>query len=340
MAPGLVGLADSTVELAETVVAVRDERAHLQFVGERERLVVVAVGVLGGISAGGDLPEETQSLSLGGTLTSFARDAQRSLGECDGVTMPIGENVRLTQTHQEERLHNSVPHSLSRTQRVLQQLNALRSSSRERVGVAEEARVLHRMKGQVPLAGHRHAAFEQANGVIEFPPRDVERTETPARKRQAVWVIEYLREVDGLPAENGSFLELSLVKQGPGQIPTGEDGGKSGEPDSFPAPITFERFQNSPQELLGPPIVADPQRGDAEVDVPRHPQRNISQRLGDSPSVLAERKRLPWAARDPEVVAEIDGQLTESPLISNRFGQAFGFAETAENPLELSEGKE
>ena len=76
------------------------------------------------------------------------------------------------------------------------------------------------------------------------------------------------------------------------------------------------------------------------AEVQSKSQRNISQRLGDCLSVLAERKRLPWAARDPEVVAEIDGQLTESPLITDRFGQAFGLAETAENPLELSEGKE
>src|SRR5262249_60267993 len=131
------------------------------------------------------------------------------------------------QTHQEERLHDSVPHRLSRTQGVLQQLDALCSSSRERVGVAEKARVLHRMKAQVPLARHRHAAFEQAGRLVEFSPRDVEGTETPARKRQAVWGIEYLREVHGLPAGDGSFPELSLVEQGPGQIPPSQDGGES-----------------------------------------------------------------------------------------------------------------
>ena len=42
----------------------------------------------------------------------------------------------------------------------------------------------------------------------------------------------------------------------------------------------------------------------------------------------------------PEVVAHMDGQLPESPLIVERPRQAFGFAETAEDPLEFSERKE
>jgi hypothetical protein len=42
----------------------------------------------------------------------------------------------------------------------------------------------------------------------------------------------------------------------------------------------------------------------------------------------------------PEVVAQIDGQLPESPLIVERSRQTLGFAETAEDPLEFSERKE
>jgi hypothetical protein len=39
-------------------------------------------------------------------------------------------------------------------------------------------------------------------------------------------------------------------------------------------------------------------------------------------------------------VAQVDGQLAESPLVPEGLGKAFSFAETTEDPLKLSERKE
>src|SRR5262249_7938163 len=55
---------------------------------------------------------------------------------------------------------------------------------------------------------------------------------------------------------------------------------------------------------------------------------------------LAERERLRQMTGYPEAVAQIDEQLSESPLIAERTHQAFGFAEIAEGPLEFSERNE
>jgi hypothetical protein len=60
----LHALAGSPVEPAEAEVAVGDEGAHPQLLGERERVTVVAVSVLWGIAAGGDLAEETEGPRL------------------------------------------------------------------------------------------------------------------------------------------------------------------------------------------------------------------------------------------------------------------------------------
>jgi hypothetical protein len=69
-------------------------------------------------------------------------------------------------------------------------------------------------------------------------------------------------------------------------------------------------------------------------------ERKIPKRLGNSPGAVAERERFRRMTSHIEVVAQIDGQLAESPLIVERPRQTFGFAETAEDPLEFSERKE
>mgnify|MGYP003296402366 CR=1 FL=1 len=69
------------------------------------------------------------------------------------------------------------------------------------------------------------------------------------------------------------------------------------------------------EEILGLSIVPRPEAGHAEVEIPRHLERNIPKRLGNSLGALAERERFRRMTSYPEVVAQIDGQLPESPLI-------------------------
>ena len=121
---------------------------------------------------------------------------------------------------------------------------------------------------------------------------------------------------------------------------TGDHRRESGEGKAFPAPITFKQLEDSPEKLLGPSIVPRPEAGQAEVEIRRHLERNIPKRLGKSLGVLAEPETFRRVTSHIEVVAHIDGHLAESPLIVERPGQAFGFAETAEDPLEFSERKE
>ena len=72
----------------------------------------------------------------------------------------------------------------------------------------------------------------------------------------------------------------------------------------------------------------------------RHLERSIAERLGKNQGVLAEPERFRRMPSYPEVVAQIDGHLAESPLIVERPGQALGFAEIAVDPLEFAERKE
>ena len=89
----LLALVRVRVELAEAEVAVGDERAHPELLGERERVTVVAVSVRRGIAAGGDLAEEPEGPRLVGALTALAGKGQGPPGEFESVLEPAGEMV-------------------------------------------------------------------------------------------------------------------------------------------------------------------------------------------------------------------------------------------------------
>src|SRR5262249_21235966 len=108
----------------------------------------------------------------------------------------------------------------------------------------------------------------------------------------------------------------------------------------FPAPIAVEQLQGFQEKILGPPVVARVDAGRAQGPISRHLEWNIPKRLGNGLGVLAEREGFRRMTREQEVVAQMDGQLAGSPWIVERPRQAFGFAETAEDPLKFSERNE
>src|SRR5262249_44111445 len=144
--------------------------------------------------------------------------------------------------------------------------------------------------------------------------------------------IERRRETDALPSMDDSFLELSLISQNPWQEKSGHHGGISGLAKPFPAQIAFEPGLYRQEKFLGASIVASAEEGYAEVEIPRHSEWDISKRLGNGVGILSKGNRFRGMTGHPERVAHVDGQLTESSLILERFGQPFGFAETTENP--------
>jgi hypothetical protein len=140
---GLLALVHAPVELAEAEVAVGDEGAHAERLGEREGVTIAAGRVLRGIAVGGDLADEPKGPRLVAALTTFASKGQSSLGACESVLEPVGEEVRFAQMHQENRLDNSESHGFTGAPRVLQQRDALSHPPRERVGITQVAGVEH-----------------------------------------------------------------------------------------------------------------------------------------------------------------------------------------------------
>ena len=154
--------------------------------------------------------------------------------------------------------------------------------------------------------------------MAEFSLGDVQTGERPARASQAVGVIERLSDADAVLAVDDPFIELSTVGEDQIQIEPSHHGRKSGEAKAVSAPIAFEQLQHSQEKILGPSIVARPHAGRAEVEIPRDLELNIWKRLGNSLDVLAKRERFRQMTSLTKVVAHVDEQLAESPLIAKR----------------------
>ena len=175
-------IAHAAAELAEAEVAMGDERTHAARLGQGQRITVVTGSLVPGIATAGDVAEKVEDRRLVAAPAALSGKSQSSPSDCESVLEPVGEDVRLAQTYQEQVL-GSVSHTLIGTQRVLKQGNALASSPRKRVGVAQAPRNLHRMNGQVPLSRHRHPAFEQGDCVAEFSPGDLKAAQEPSTPR-------------------------------------------------------------------------------------------------------------------------------------------------------------
>src|SRR5262249_44042718 len=164
--------------------------------------------------------------------------------------------------------------------------------------------------------------------------------ESPAYKGQTIGVIKCLGEVEALLVVGNPFLELSAVGVSPGQITGDSHGRKPGEAKPLPAQIAFKQPQAFLKTVLGLSIVARPDAGRADVEIPRHLESSISNRLGDGLGALAERERFRRMTSILEAMAQRDGQLPESPLIAKRPRQRLGLAEMAEADLEVAERME
>src|SRR4030095_10414719 len=92
------------VELGEAEVAVGDKRAHAELLGEGERVAVVAVSVLRGIAAGGDLAEETEGPRLVAALTALSGKGEGAVDEYNRLIDPVGEQARFAHVRDDERL--------------------------------------------------------------------------------------------------------------------------------------------------------------------------------------------------------------------------------------------
>src|SRR5262245_66271069 len=89
-------------------MAVGDEGAHPQLLGEGERAAVIVLGVLRGIAASGDVAEEPERPGFVAALSPLAGKGQGSPGEFESVLEPASEGISFAEIREEERMKRYV----------------------------------------------------------------------------------------------------------------------------------------------------------------------------------------------------------------------------------------
>ena len=94
------------IQRAEAPMAVGHERAHAEFVGQGEGLLVVGYGqiALRRIAPCGDLAEEPQRIRLVAQLLVRTGECQRPLGEGVRLLQATGQQMRFSQRETTQRL--------------------------------------------------------------------------------------------------------------------------------------------------------------------------------------------------------------------------------------------
>ena len=92
----LLPLAGAPVELAEAEVAVGDERAHAQLLGQGQGLAIVRLRGVGldAVGMGRDVAEQSQELALHPPFPPLPSRREPVLGDPGGVRQPPVEEVR------------------------------------------------------------------------------------------------------------------------------------------------------------------------------------------------------------------------------------------------------
>ena len=75
----VLGHVEALMELAETHVAVGDQRAHVDLLGKRQRVAVMSLGFAHGAKTGGDVGEQTDGPRLAAALTALLGERPAAL---------------------------------------------------------------------------------------------------------------------------------------------------------------------------------------------------------------------------------------------------------------------
>ena len=102
----LLLLADRGIQRAKAAVAVGLERAHAEFLGQGEGLLVVGFGLLAlrRLALRRNLAEEAQGIRLVAAFLVLTGKRQRALGEGVRLLQAAGQQLRLPQGETTERL--------------------------------------------------------------------------------------------------------------------------------------------------------------------------------------------------------------------------------------------
>ena len=170
MLAGLLALARALVELAETEVAVGDERAQAQFLGQGQSLAIVRVRAidLDAVGMGRDVAEQSQDLALHPPFPPLPSRREPVLGDPGGVRQPS-----IVEVHPAERSDAAGPPHHPRgplgeaTGGVLHEGDRLGAAAGPVVRRTQRPGEVVEQQGHLSRPAEIEAAFQRGHGARE-----------------------------------------------------------------------------------------------------------------------------------------------------------------------------
>jgi hypothetical protein len=160
------------VEPAETEVAVGHERAHVELGGEGHCGSILRRGrrYVGAAMMRGDLAQEMKGPRLVAAFTAPASEQHGAIGAGPGVLDLVGEQIRLAEPLDAQRVVVPNPCGLIGGQGLPQAGDAFLDASQRDVHVPQRSHGDRSLSRDVPLTALSDRALEQTGGVAQFPP--------------------------------------------------------------------------------------------------------------------------------------------------------------------------
>jgi len=330
------------VQRAETVVTVRLQRVHAEFLGQGEGLLIVGLGLLDirRLAPCCDVAEQTQGIRLIATFLALTGECQRTLGEGVRLLQAAGEHVHLPQVDATARL---IAHSFRcdcLLQRLCEQRYGIGDAPGQSIRRAQGLNHYGKQSRNVPDLAKFKGTFEQQDAPVDIPFGEVELADPGIRPNAAEGVIRRLRDPDPFVSSGGAFGERSQLSQGPAQVSTGEHGGQAGHAKALSDQIACEGRHSPPEAVYRPTVVSPIMVDGADIVIRYDLKADIPEGCGESERTLPGLDGMVKVAPTPEVFGHIDGDLPQPPSIVQDLSEGLRLTQADEDPPVLSERHE
>ena len=242
-------LADLGIQRAEAEVAVGQERAHAEFLGQGEGLLVVGFGLrdIGGIGMGMDDAKLVQRLRLVARVLVLPGQVERLARVLPGLLAASRQTTDLAEPCDPAGMTSQRARADIFADRLLQQRAPLREAPLERRGIAQAR---HDLSQPGPVAGgttEGQALLQHPDGVLQVPLGEVQEAEAAVGNDRCGPSAFQRGEAERLLPVAPALGEGPERAQGPRQPRPGLDPSKSvlGVPDSLSAASTFRRSSSA-----------------------------------------------------------------------------------------------
>ena len=263
-------------------------RAHAEFLGQGEGLLVVGLGLLDlrGLAPRRDLTEEAQGIRLVAPFLVLTGKRQRTLGEGVRLLQAASQHLRLPQGETTERLKGYCFHCSGLFHRLREQRHGIGDAPGQGIRRPQGRSYPGEIGWEVRVLTDAHGPFEQGERPGQVALAEGQQTDPPRGIHQARGVSNRLGNLEPFFPEGPALGERAQLGMAPGEVGTGEHGGQD-DAEALAAPRPVEGRHGLPEAVDRPTIVALGLVGVAEVVVRQRVQDDIPAGRGEREGALA-----------------------------------------------------